>query len=73
VVALLLLQELSNLHLQPELWDRLKELMCDRFIPTYKHSLRKKLYHLERGNMSVQEYYAELQKGRILCGIVEDT
>jgi hypothetical protein len=71
VVALLLLQE--NMHLQPKLWDRLKELMCDIFIPTYKHSLRKKLQHLEQGNMSAQEYYAELQKGRILCGIVEDT
>jgi hypothetical protein len=73
VFALLLLQELPNLHLQPELWDRLKELMCDRFIPTYKYSLHKKLQHLEKGNMSVQEYYVELQKGRILCGIVDDT
>jgi hypothetical protein len=41
--------------------DRLKEAMCDRFIPPYKHDWRKKLQRLEPRNMS-----------RICCGIVED-
>jgi hypothetical protein len=61
------------LHQQPQSWDRLKEAMCDRFIPvSYKRDLRKKLQRLERGDMYVQEYFAELQKGMILCGIEED-
>jgi hypothetical protein len=34
--------------------------------------LRKKLQRLEQGDMSVQEYFAELQKGMIHCGIKED-
>ena len=30
-------RELCNLHQQPQLWDRLKEAMRDRFIPvSYK-------------------------------------
>jgi hypothetical protein len=38
--------------------------MRDRFVPiSYKRDLRKKLQHLEQGDMSVQEYFAELQKG----------
>ena len=46
--------------------------MCDRFIPPYKRELRKKLWRLEQGNMSIQEYYAEFQKCAIRCGMVED-
>jgi hypothetical protein len=33
--------------------------------------LRKKLMRLEQGDKSVQDYYAELQKGLQRCGIVE--
>jgi hypothetical protein len=61
------------LHQQPQSWDRLKEAMRDRFVPiSYKRDLRKKLQCLEQGDMFVQEYFAELQKGMILFGIVED-
>jgi hypothetical protein len=35
--------------------------------------LRKKLQRLEQGDMSVQEYFAELRKGMILRGIEEDS
>ena len=66
-------RELGNLHQQPQSWDRLKEAMCDRFIPfSYILDLRKKLMRLEQGNMSVQDYFAEFQKCAICCGIVED-
>ena len=66
-------QKLGNLHQQPQSCDRLKEAMCDRFIPvSYKRDLRKKLQRLEQGDMSVQEYFAELQKVMICCGIEED-
>ena len=47
--------------------------MRSRFVPpSYERDLQKKLQCLEQGNISVQEYYQELQKG-IHCGIVEDT
>jgi hypothetical protein len=40
--------------------------MHDRFVPaSYKRDLRKKLEHLYQGDMSVQDFYAELQKGMI--------
>jgi hypothetical protein len=61
------------LHQQPQAWNRLKEAMRDRFVPiSYKRDLRKKVQHLEQENMSVQEYFAELHKGMIGCGIEED-
>jgi hypothetical protein len=50
-----------------------KKEMRDRFVPaSYKRDLRKKLLCLEQGDMFIQEYFAELQKGMIRCGIVED-
>jgi hypothetical protein len=46
--------------------------MRDRFVPpSYHRELRKKLMHLEQGDKSVQDYYAELHKGLQCCGIVE--
>jgi hypothetical protein len=37
-----------------------------RFVPpAYQRDLRKKLQRLDHGDMSVQDYYAELQKGMI--------
>jgi hypothetical protein len=41
--------------------------------PSYQHDLRKKLQCLDQGDMSVQDYYAELQKGMIRAGVHEDT
>ena len=65
-------RELGNLQ-QPQSWDRLKEAMRDHFIPvSYKRDLRKKLQCLEQGDMSVQEYFVELQKVMIRCAIEED-
>jgi hypothetical protein len=65
---------LSTLHLQPDTWDRLKAAMRERFVPpTYQRYLRKKLQHLDKGDMSIQDYYAELQKGMIHAGVHEGT
>ena len=62
-------RELGNLHQQPQSWDRLKEAMYDHFIPvSYKQDLCKKLQRLEQGDMSIQEYFVELQKVMICCG-----
>ena len=47
--------------------------MCDRFVPvSYKQDLHKKLQRFKQEDMSIQEYFAELQKGMIRCGIEED-
>jgi hypothetical protein len=49
--------------------------MRQRFIPppSYQRDLCKKLQRLEQGDMSIQDYYAELQKGMIRAGVHEDT
>jgi hypothetical protein len=48
----------------PTTWEDLKVAMRDRFVPpSYHRELRKKLMRLEQGDKSVQDYYAELQKG----------
>jgi hypothetical protein len=66
--------ELVNQHLQTNSWARLKDAMQNRFVPpSYQHDLRKKLQCLDQGSMTVQEYYQELQKGMLRCGVVEDT
>jgi hypothetical protein len=38
-----------------------------------KHDLHKKLQRLDQGDMSVWDYYAELQKGMICAGVHEET
>jgi hypothetical protein len=46
--------------------------MRDRFVPpSCRRELRNKLMRLEQGDKSVQDYYADLQKGLQRCGIVE--
>ena len=72
--AIIWWSELSSLRLQPNTWDRLKAAMCERFVsPAYQRDLRKKLQRLDQGDMSVQDYYAELQKGMIHAGVHEET
>jgi hypothetical protein len=71
--AIIWWQECASLNIQPTTWDALKIAMHDRFVPaSYKRDLGKKLQCLEQGDMSLQDYYAELQKGMIRCGVVED-
>jgi hypothetical protein len=71
--AIIWWNELPSLSLQPDTCDRLKAAMCERFVPpTYQCDLRKKLQRLEYGDMSVQDYYAELQKGMICAGVHEE-
>jgi hypothetical protein len=41
--------------------------------PFYQCDLRKKLQRLDQGDMSVQDYYAKLQKGMIHAGVHEET
>jgi hypothetical protein len=72
--ALIWWNELATLGLQPHTWDGLKTAMRQRFVPpSYQHDLRKKLQCLDHGDMSVKDYYAELQKGVIHAGVHEET
>jgi hypothetical protein len=65
---------LSSLCLQPNTWDRLKAAMHEKLVPpAYQHDLRKKLQRLDQGDMSVEDYYAEMQKGMIRAGVHEKT
>jgi hypothetical protein len=60
---------LSSLCLQPKTWDKLKAAMHDRFVPpSYQRDLCKKIQCLDQGDMFVQDYYVELQKGMIYAG-----
>jgi hypothetical protein len=72
--ALIWWNKLATLGLQPHTWDGLKTAMRQRFVPpSYQRNLRKKLQYLDQGDMSVQDYYAELQKGMIRAGVHEET
>jgi hypothetical protein len=62
----------ASLQQKPNSREDLKNRMRDRFVHvSYKRDLRKKLQRLEQGDMSIQEYFAGLQKGMIHCGIEE--
>jgi hypothetical protein len=72
--ALIWWNELATLGLQPHTWDGLKIAMRQRFVPpSYQHDLHKKLQSLDLGDMSMQDYYAELQKGMIRARVHEET
>jgi hypothetical protein len=48
--------------------------MRQRFVPlSYQCDLHKKLQLLDQGDMSTEDYYAELQKGMIRAGVHEET
>jgi hypothetical protein len=48
--------------------------MRQRFVlPSYQCDLRKKLQRLHQGYMSIQNYYAEFQKGMIRVEVHEET
>jgi hypothetical protein len=52
--ALIWWNELATLGLQPHTWDGLKTTMHQRFVPpSYQCDLRKKLQHLDLGDMSI--------------------
>jgi hypothetical protein len=47
--------------------------MHQRFVPpSYQRDLRKKLQRLDQRDVSVQDFYAELQKGIIRAGVHEE-
>jgi hypothetical protein len=52
-------------------WTQLKT-MRHRFVPSYyARYLLNKMQRFQQGSQSVEEYYQELQKGMLHCGLVE--
>jgi hypothetical protein len=65
---------LITIGLQPHTWDGLKTAMRQKFIPpSYQCDLRKKLQCLDQVDMSIQDYYTELQKCMIHAGVHEES
>jgi hypothetical protein len=53
--------------------ERVKKRNCElALFPLLIDVIFKKLQRLDQGDMSVHEYYQELQKGMLRCGVVED-
>jgi hypothetical protein len=56
----------------PITWTQLKAAMRHRFVPSYyARDLLNKMQRFQQGQQSVEEYYQELQKGMIRCGLFE--
>ena len=57
----------------PTTWTQLKAAMRHRFVPSYyARDLLNKMQRFQQGQQSVEEYYQELQKGMIRCGLFEN-
>ncbi|KAA3449090.1 gag-pol polyprotein [Gossypium australe] len=57
----------------PTTWAQLKATMRHRFVPSYyARDLLNKMQRFQQGHQSVEEYYQELQKGMIRCGLLEE-
>jgi hypothetical protein len=53
-------------------WTQLKTAMRHRFVPSYyARDLLNQMQRFQQGSQSVEEYYQELQKGMLRCGLVE--
>jgi hypothetical protein len=53
-------------------WTQLKTVMRHRFVPSYyARDLLNKMQRFQQGSQYVEEYYQELQKGMLRCGLVE--
>jgi hypothetical protein len=52
-------------------WTQLKTAMRHRFVPSYyARDLLNKMQRFQQGSQSVEEYYQELQKGMLHCGLL---
>jgi hypothetical protein len=53
-------------------WTQLKTTMHHIFVPSYyARDLLNKMQRFQQGSQSVEEYYQELQKDMLRCGLVE--
>jgi len=70
--ALIWWREYKQKHPTPTTWTQLKVAMRHRFVPSYyARDLLEKMQCFRQGQQSVEDYYQELQKGMIRCGLFE--
>jgi hypothetical protein len=63
----------KNPTVVPTTWEQLKTAMRHRFVPSdYARDLLNKMQRFQQGSQSVEDYYQELQKAMIRCGILEE-
>jgi hypothetical protein len=63
----------KNPTIVPTTWEHLKTSMRHRFVPSYyARDLLNKMQQFQQGSQSVEDYYQELQKDMIRCGILEE-
>jgi hypothetical protein len=57
----------------PTTWDELKDAMRHRFVPSYyARDLLNKMQRFQQGSQYAEDYYQELQKCMIRCGLFEE-
>jgi hypothetical protein len=74
IFALIWCREYKQKHptATPTTWTQLKAAMRHKFVPSYyARDLLNKMQRFQQGQQSVEEYYQELQKGMIRCGLFE--
>ena len=70
--ALIWWREYIQKHPPPTTWTQLKAAMRHRFVPSYyARDLLEKMQCFRQGQQSVEDYYQDLQKGMIRCGLFE--
>ena len=71
--ALIWWNQICRSRHRPTTWRGMKEFMRRRFVPEhYKRDMYNKLQRLSQGNMSVDEYYKEMELLMIRTGTTED-
>eukprot|EP00256_Glycine_max_P066098 XP_025980693.1 uncharacterized protein LOC112998749 [Glycine max] len=55
-------------------WTEMKRVMRKRYVPTsYNRTMRQKLQGLSQGNLTVEEYYKEMEMALVRANIEEDS
>ncbi|XP_040869840.1 uncharacterized protein [Glycine max] len=55
-------------------WTEMKKVMRKRYVPTsYNRTMRQKLQGLSQGNLTVEEYYKEMEMALLRANIKEDS
>ena len=71
--ALIWWNQICRSRHRPTTWRGMKEFMRQRFVPEhYRRDMYNKLQRLSQGNMSVDEYYKEMELLMIRTGTTED-
>jgi len=55
-------------------WIEMRRVIRKRYVPTrYNRTMRQKLQRLSQGNLTVEEYYKEMEMALVRANIEEDT